>query len=97
VSPECRAVKQCVYDSGCYLPVPAYCFCGDAIDNCEDPLAVANGPCRDEIVAGSGGGTLDNATVLIDRFYNDSYPTGWAMLIMDEASRLCANECFPAE
>jgi cysteine-rich repeat protein len=94
VSDECVDVKQCAYASSCYLPVPVFCYCGDAVDTCEDPEAVANGPCRDEILAGLGAGPLDNATVL-ENYNNFDYPTGVAMLILDEATRLCPDVCPP--
>ena len=48
-----------------------------------------------EIVAGLEGGTLDtsdNATVL-EHFYDFDYPTGRATLILDEATRLCPEDC----
>jgi cysteine-rich repeat protein len=95
VSQECRDLKQCIEDSGCYLPTPASCYCGEDIDSCEDPGHVANGPCRDEVVAGLEGGTLDtsdNATVL-EHFYDFDYPTGRATSILDEATRLCPDDC----
>lgn len=94
-SDECVALKQCVEDSGCYLPTPAFCYCGDDLDHCESPEYVANGPCRDEIVAGLEGGPLDtsdNLTVL-EHFYDFDYPTGIAMSILDEATRLCPDVC----
>lgn len=96
VAQECIDVKQCVLESQCYFPVPAACYCGIGadVDLCDEADFVPMGPCKDEIRAGVGGDGLNNVDVL-ERLTDDRYPTGVAMLILDEASRACANECFP--
>jgi cysteine-rich repeat protein len=94
---QCVAVKQCVIQNpGCFIPVPAACYCGELEDYaaCEASNFVPIGPCKDEIRAGAGGDGVDNATI-VARFTDDNYPTGVAGLVLDEASRSCANECFP--
>jgi cysteine-rich repeat protein len=94
-SDQCIVVRNCAIESGCYLPAPIECYCGTSDgDECEKPDFVPTGPCRDEIVAGIGGGTPTNAIVL-EQLYNFYLPTGAALLILDEASRLCPNECVP--
>jgi cysteine-rich repeat protein len=99
VDQDCVEVKQCVIESQCFLPIPAACYCGpiasqDDVDRCGTSDFVPTGPCNDEIRAGAGGDGVSNSTIL-DRLTDDTYPTGIAMLILDEASRACTNECFP--
>jgi cysteine-rich repeat protein len=94
-SDECVAVRKCAIDSACFLPAPIDCYCGTSdADACEKPDFVPTGACREEIVAGLGGGMPSNAVVL-DELYNFYLPTGAAMLILDEASRLCPDDCVP--
>ena len=93
VSTECIAVQNCVLEADCYVPIPATCYCGADIDNCENADFIPTGPCVDEIRAGAGD-PADNATVL-ERFFDFNFPTGVGMQIVNEASRSCKATCFP--
>lgn len=90
----CLAVQECVFDSGCYLPIPARCYCGDDVDACENPDFTPVGPCVDSIRAGTNTSTNAENAVTLERFYDFNYPTGVALSIVDEASRVCNTECF---
>ena len=89
--PLCLDVEECVIGAGCFLPVPAACYCGPNVDGCDQPTFVPTVPCAAEIRAGLGD-AFGNAEVL-DRFFSFEYPTGVAMLILDEASRVCPTDC----
>jgi cysteine-rich repeat protein len=98
---QCVAVKQCLIENPeCWFStVPAACYCGPVasqpdVDLCSTDMFVPMGPCEDEIRAGAGGDAASNAEV-VERLFDITYSTGVAMQILDEASRVCANECFP--
>jgi len=92
VEPLCLAAQDCVLDAGCFLPIPAVCYCGPDIDNCRNTDFIPTGACVAPIRAGTGN-PPDNATVL-DRFFDFGFPTGVGMLVLDEASRVCTDACF---
>jgi len=102
--PLCFAVKRCVLnpivrDDGypnCYAPIAAECYCGVGadLDACEGAEYEPTGPCVDEIKAGLPAEFDENGLVLTN-FYNDSTPTGRALLIVEEARYWCAEACFP--
>ena len=84
----CRAVEACVFETGCFLPIAATCYCGSNIVDCRGPAFVPQGPCKDVIRAGSGFDNPSNAT-MVDRLFDFNYPTGVGMLIVNEVSRQC--------
>lgn len=90
----CLATQDCVLEAGCFLPVPALCYCGATadVDACAQATFVPFGPCVASIVAGSGN-PANNQEVL-DRLFDSTFPTGVGMLVLDEASRVCTSECF---
>lgn len=90
----CVAVKQCVLAADCYSPIPARCYCGDNLEECETPTFVPDGPCVEVIRAGLGTDNPNNAMVL-ERYFAFEYPGGVAMSVVDEATRQCESECFP--
>jgi hypothetical protein len=89
----CTDIQECVLDSGCYLPTPAFCFCGDDLDACETPTYTPNGPCRDLIRQGTNTSTNEQNALTLEQFYNFDLPAGKALLILDEASRQCPTQC----
>jgi hypothetical protein len=89
----CLDVQECVLNSGCYLPVPAFCFCGDNVDGCESPTYTPNGPCRDLIRQGTNTSTDAENALTLEQFYNFDLSAGKALLIIDEASRACTSSC----
>ena len=102
VDRRCVDVKQCVVESGCMYPQDSDCYCGVGTDKdaCGQPNFVAVGPCKDQIRAGLGGGSLTNDDVL-SRLYDFSSPTGAAMQLLDAAglrdgNGACANVCSPS-
>lgn len=93
VDAACIAVKKCVIEAGCFLPVAASCYCGENVGDCEGPDFVPQGPCAEVIRAGIGTDEPDNEEVLV-RFFAVEYASGVAMSVVDEASRVCTRECF---
>jgi hypothetical protein len=89
----CLDIQECVLNSGCYLPVPAFCFCGDDLEACESPTYTPNGPCRDLIRQGTNTSTDAENAVTLEQFYNFDLSAGKALLIIDEASRACTSSC----
>jgi hypothetical protein len=59
--PGCNALLECFSTSGCYYPDAWQCWCGNAFADsasCEaGSFALANGDCKDEMVAVSGATT----------------------------------------
>jgi hypothetical protein len=90
----CTNAQQCVLDSGCFTPLPAACYCGIGVDTdtCSQAAFVPTGPCVDSLRAGLGNPTTNQET--LDRFFDFTYPAGWGMLILEEATRACDTECF---
>lgn len=89
----CTAVQQCVLANDCFLPIAATCYCGPDVDACENPAFVPVGPCVNEIRAAAGNDSPNNALVL-ERFFNFDFPLGVGLGILDEATRVCTNQCF---
>jgi cysteine-rich repeat protein len=101
--PLCWAVKQCEYESNCFWPEPALCYCGvdqegnANLANCDLPDFVPTGPCVDEILAGMGSDNPSNETVLLRFFELDmTYPAGFANAMLNAGTSLepCPSVCI---
>jgi cysteine-rich repeat protein len=94
---DCIAVKQCIFDSGCFWPLGAYaCYCGPDTLECHDnPRFVPVGPCKGLIGAAVGPPGLENAVVL-ERSTQTDNPAGRAFAVVSNAAEGgCLQECFP--
>jgi len=92
---QCVAIKQCIIESGCAVPVAAACYCGeDTSAACEEPAFQPSGPCHELIAAAVGPPGIENARVLV-LAADQTNPAGMAFLIMSEAASVCPTECFP--
>lgn len=99
--PLCVAVKQCLVRDvsapghlSCFDDVPAECYCGMGADFTACELEIefeATGACREVMEAGVA--PADSRLDVLPRLADANYPTGQAVLIIDEASRVCADAC----
>lgn len=92
---QCRALEECIINSGCAASVPAQCYCGpDTSANCEADSFVPVGPCAALIRAATGNGT--NAETLTRAVQFDN-AAGAAFLVISEinqATNACQSACF---
>lgn len=99
--PLCVAVKECLVNDtsgpeerSCFDGIPAECYCGIGTDltACEmDTSFVASGPCADVMVAGVGA--ISSRLDVLPRLADSRFATGQAVLIIDEATRVCTDMC----
>jgi hypothetical protein len=91
----CRAVLECVRETGCGKDEPAMCFCGEGadLDACESGSAEAapRGACKDVIQRYAGTG---DPRVVSERFGDHKYGTGLAMSLHTFCDRnICKEVC----
>jgi hypothetical protein len=98
------AVRDCVAAESCFPPSAGSqeCLCGQSATNpalkadvieCGNPAFVVNGPCADEIKAGSPGSTTN--VQLLERQFDFNYPggIGFGLLAFARDSEICTAEC----
>jgi hypothetical protein len=73
----CQALLDCMRSTHCWLEDPNRCYCGTAMDTA--CLIEPNGVCRDQVFAAT---KTTNATDAGIRFYDTTYPAGYATQVI---------------